>query len=87
MRDAIIGERVLRGMRQVERTQTPRNYGSHDNDWLEMALSLYFQLTMYTEGAALGIGRTDSKHFSFEANRQFSRQSIGRTLARWIKCA
>ena len=81
--------KCLEGMTQVEYGQVQLNYANYDDEWRQMAQSLFYQLTMYTEGTPLGIIRKVSNQDRFEAytrlSYQYDTQNMGIVLSRLMK--
>ncbi|CAK0857324.1 unnamed protein product [Prorocentrum cordatum] len=81
--------KCLEGMTQVEYSQNQLNYANYDDEWRQMAQSLFYQLTMYTEGTPLGIIRKVSNQDGFEAYRrlssQYDPQNMGSILSRLMR--
>ncbi|CAK0853235.1 unnamed protein product, partial [Prorocentrum cordatum] len=81
--------KCLEGMTQVECSQNQLNYANYDDEWRQMAQSLFYQLTMYTEGTPLGIIRKVSNQDGFEACRrlssQYDPQNMGSILSRLMR--
>ena len=81
--------KCLEGMTQVEYGQVQLNYANYDDEWRQMAQSLFYQLTMYTEGTPLGIIRKVSNQDGFEAYRrlssQYDPQNMGSILSRLMR--
>ncbi|CAK0903384.1 unnamed protein product [Prorocentrum cordatum] len=76
-------------MTQVECSQNQLNYANYDDERRQMAQSLFYQLTMYTEGTPLGIIRKVSNQDGFEAYRrlssQYDLQNMGSILSRLMR--
>jgi hypothetical protein len=84
-----LNQKALKAMCLIEHSQDtlkPENYTDGEQ---QLASSLYFQLTMYTEGTPLGIIRKVTNQDGFEAYRklcyQYDPQTMGNTLARLMK--
>ena len=65
---------MLTAMNNIQHHRDPLDMATYTEEQRQMAMILYFHLTMYTEGTPLGVVRKVQNNDGFEAYRRLSYQ-------------